>query len=66
LYGAEIWTLREVDEKYMKYMKMWCCRMEEFRWSDRVRNENVLRRVKEARNILQKIGRKKSDWSHLS
>ena len=55
LYGAEIWTLREVDQKYMKYMKMWCYRsMEEFRWSDRVRTENVLRRVKEARNILQK------------
>ena len=55
MYGAEIWTLREVDKKYMKYMKMWCYRrMEEFRWSDRVRTENVLRRVKEARNILQK------------
>jgi hypothetical protein len=33
------------------YFEMWCCRrMEKIRWTDRVRNEEVLKRVKEERN----------------
>ena len=31
-------------------------------WTDCVRNEEVLRRVQEKRNILQTIKRKKSKW----
>jgi len=59
LYGAEMWTLREVDQKYPEIDEIWCCRrMETFSWSDRVRTENILRRVKEARNILQKNRKK--------
>jgi hypothetical protein len=33
----------------------------EFSWTDRVRNE-VLQRVKEERNILKTIKRRKSNW----
>ena len=36
--------------------------MEEISWTDRVRNEEVLHRVKEERNILRTIKRKKADW----
>jgi hypothetical protein len=40
--------------------------MEKISWSDFVRTENVLQGVKEARNILQKIRRKKANWiGHL-
>ena len=35
--------------------------MEKFNWTDRVRNE-VLQRVKEERNILQTIKRRKPNW----
>ena len=24
--GAEIWTLRQLDQKYLKIFEMWCCR----------------------------------------
>jgi hypothetical protein len=40
--------------------------MEKITWTDRVRNEEVLHRVKEERNILHTIKRKKANWiSHI-
>jgi hypothetical protein len=63
LYGAETWTLRKVDLKYLESFEMWCWRiMEKFSWTDRVRNEEVLHRVKEDRNILHTIKRRKANW----
>ena len=56
LYGAETWTLRPVDQKYLESFEMWCWRrMEKISWTDHVRNEEVLLRVKEQRNILHEI-----------
>jgi hypothetical protein len=37
-------------------------RMEKISWTDRVRNEEVLHRVKEERNILHTIKRRKANW----
>jgi hypothetical protein len=55
-YGAETWTLRKADQKYLKSFEMWCWRrMEEITWTDRVGNEEVLHRVKEERNIVHTI-----------
>jgi hypothetical protein len=63
LYGAETWTLRKADQKYLESFDMWCWRrMEKISWTDRVRNEEVLHRVKEERNILHTMKRKKSNW----
>jgi hypothetical protein len=63
LYGAETWTLRKVDQKYLESFEMWCWRrMEKIIWTDRVRNEEVLQRVKEERNILQTIKRRNANW----
>jgi hypothetical protein len=46
-YGAEMWTLRKVDQKYLESFEMWCWRrMKKISWTDRVRNEEVLHRVK--------------------
>jgi hypothetical protein len=43
LYGAETWTLRKVDKKYMERFEMWCRRrMEKIGWADHVRNEEML------------------------
>jgi hypothetical protein len=59
LYCAETWALRKVDQKYLGSFEMWCWRrMEKISWTDRVRNEEVLHRVKEERNILQAIKRR--------
>jgi hypothetical protein len=61
LYGAETWTLRKIDKKYLESFEMWCWRrIEKIVWTVRVRNGDVLHRVKEERNILQKIKRRKA------
>ncbi|GFG32607.1 hypothetical protein Cfor_04723, partial [Coptotermes formosanus] len=63
LYGSETWTLRKVDLKYLESIEMWCCRrMMKVKWPDHVRNEEVLHRVKEERNMLQTIKRRKGNW----
>jgi hypothetical protein len=63
LYGAETWTLRKVDQKYLERFGTWCWRrMEKIIWTDRVRNEKVLYRVKEKRNIVHEIKRRKANW----
>ena len=56
LYGAETWTLRAADQKYLESFEMWCLRrMEKISWTDHVRNEERLLRVNEQRNILHEI-----------
>jgi hypothetical protein len=63
LYGAETWTLRKVHQKYQESFEVWCWRrMEKIIWTDRVRNEEVLHRVKEERNITHTIKRRKANW----
>jgi hypothetical protein len=64
LYGAETWTFQKLDQKYLESFEVWCWRrMEKKRWTSRVNNEAVLRRVKEERNILHTIRRKKANWT---
>ena len=63
LSGAETWTLRAADQKYLKSFEMWCWRrMEKISWTDHVRNEEVLLRVNEHRNILNEIRKRKANW----
>jgi hypothetical protein len=63
LYGAETWTLRAVDQKHVESFEMWCWRrMEKISRTDHVRNEDVLLRVKEQRNILHEIRKRKANW----
>jgi hypothetical protein len=46
-----------------KNFEMWCWRrMEKISWTNRVRNEEVLIRVKEQRNILREISERKANW----
>jgi len=61
--GAETWTLRAVDQKQLESVETWCWRrMEKISWTDRVRNEEVLIRVKEQGNILHEISKRKANW----
>jgi len=63
LYGAETWTLRAADQKNLESFEMWCWRrMEKISWTDHVRNEEVLLRVNEKRNILQEIRKREANW----
>ena len=63
LYGAESWTLRAVDQKHLGSFEMWRWRRKEkISWTDHVRNEEVLLRVNEQRNILHEIRKRKANW----
>jgi hypothetical protein len=45
------------------YFETWCWRrLEKISWPDRVRNGEVLHRVKEERNIVHTIKRRKANW----
>jgi len=63
LYGADTWTLRKVDQIYLESFEMWCWkRMEKISWTDHVRNEEVLHRAKEERNIVHTVKIRKANW----
>jgi hypothetical protein len=63
LHCAETWTLRQVDQKYLQSFEMWCWRrMWKISWTECVRNEEVLHRVKRERNIIHTLKRRKADW----
>jgi hypothetical protein len=61
-YGAEILTLRQVDQKHLGSFEMWCWRrLEKISWTECERSE-VLQSVKEERNILKTIKRREANW----
>jgi hypothetical protein len=63
LYGAETWMLRVADQKHLASFEMWYWnRMEKIRWTDHVRNEEVLLIANEQRNILHEIRKQKANW----
>ena len=51
-----------VDQKCPEKFEMWCWRKMKISWTDRVRKEEVLHRVKEERNIQQITKRKNAIW----
>jgi len=58
LYGAETWSLRIMNNKYVASTEMWCWRkMVKISRTDSVTNE-VLHGLKEERNILRTIKKK--------
>jgi hypothetical protein len=62
-YGVETWTIRAVDQKHLESFEMWYWRrMEKISWTDHVRNEEVLLRVKEQKNILHEKSKRKANW----
>jgi hypothetical protein len=49
--------------KHLESFEMWCWRrMEKISWTDHVRNEDVLLTVKEQRNILHEVRKRKANW----
>jgi hypothetical protein len=41
---------------------MWCCKRMKIRWTYLVKNKDVLHRVKEEKNVMYDIKRRKNDW----
>ena len=69
LYYEETLDISDSRSKYLESFEMWCWRrIKNISWNDHVRNEEVLQRVKERRNILQTVKRRKAymDGSHLA
>jgi len=53
--------LQAADQKHLESFDLWCWRrMEKISWTDHVRNEEVLFRVNEQRNILNEISKRKA------
>ena len=53
MYDAETLTFRKLNRKYLKRFEVqYCRRIEQIFWTDRLKNEEVLQRVKKERNIL--------------
>jgi hypothetical protein len=55
-------TLKKTDQKYLANFEMCYWRRVEISWTNHVRSEEVLPRVKEDRNILHTIRRTKANW----
>jgi hypothetical protein len=64
LYGTEIWTLRNVDQKYLESSNIWYWRrVKMISGTDHTRNEEVSDTVKEDRIITHTENVRKSNWS---
>jgi hypothetical protein len=59
--GAETWTLRKADQKYLESFEIWYCRRMEISWTDYEKKEEMVI-VKEERNILHTIKIRKAKW----
>ncbi|KAJ4432058.1 hypothetical protein ANN_20672 [Periplaneta americana] len=63
LYGAETWTLRRSEEERLEAFEMWIWRrMESVKWTERIRNEDMLERVGEERMMLKLIRKRRRNW----
>ena len=56
LYGSEAWTLNKQMEKRIEVFEMWCWRrLLKISWTERISNEEVMRRMGNEREIIMKI-----------
>jgi len=58
-------TLQATENTYYLLPRIYvanCRRMEKISWTDHVRNEEVLLKVKEQRNILNEVRKRKANW----
>ena len=61
--SAETWSLRKEDIRRIEALEMWIWRrMERISWTEKITNEEVLRRVGEKRSMVETIVRRKKNW----
>jgi len=62
--GAETWTFRNVNRKYLKTFEMWCSkRIQKINWTDSVRNEEALSNSRGGAELCTLIKGRKATWS---
>uniref|UniRef100_A0A8D8R613 Craniofacial development protein 2 n=1 Tax=Cacopsylla melanoneura TaxID=428564 RepID=A0A8D8R613_9HEMI len=63
LYGCETWTISEKDKKHLEAFEMWCFRRTlRITWCDKITNEEVLRRIKEKRQVIINLEIRRAAW----
>ena len=63
LYCAETWSLRKEDISRIEALEMWIWRrIERISWTEKKTNEEVLRRVRGRRTMLETIVWRKKNW----
>ena len=63
LYGSETWTLGKNEERVINAFETWCWRrMLKIKWTDRITNEEVFRRVKDDRLLLKILNNRRHSW----
>jgi len=63
LYGCETWALRKMDVRRLEALEMWLWRrMEKVSWTEKKKNEEVLRDVGEERILMKTITKRKKNW----
>ena len=67
IYGSETWTLKTADVKRLENFEMWVWRWTgKIRWTERVSNDEVLRKVGEERMLIKTCKeRQKVDIGHI-
>ena len=63
MYACETWTIKEDDKKRIEAFEMWIWRRRQnISWRDKISYDEALRRVKEERQLMQTIIRRKKAW----
>src|SRR6267154_1085287 len=66
LYGCETWTLLQDEINRLQALEMWLWRgFEKISWSDRMKNEDVLKRVEEKSCLIRTISQRKNWIGHV-
>src|SRR6267154_300380 len=63
LYGCKTWTLLQGEIDRLQALEMWLWRgLEKISWSDKMKNEEVLKRVEEKSCLIKTISQRKKNW----
>lgn len=67
LYASETWSISEAEKKKLEAFECWCYRrMLGIKWTDRVTNDEVFRRVNENRSLINVLKTRRGKWiGHL-
>jgi hypothetical protein len=59
----EAWTIGKTDQKRIEAFETWCWRrVLKIKWTEKVRNEEVHRRIREERTLWSTIHRRRTRW----
>jgi hypothetical protein len=63
LYRSEGWTIGKTNQKRIEAFETWCRRrMMKIKWTEKVRNEKVYRRIGEQRTLWSTIHQRRTRW----